>query len=90
MRFATVIPDFGNGSSVAALNINYHIEHHMFPSVPGRNLGRLHNLLMQDREFRERAHVTHSYFGLKQGVIAELIEPEQPLPTENRQPEPAA
>jgi fatty acid desaturase len=73
----TVIPRVWERIFVAPLNINYHIEHHMFPSVPGRNLDRLHNLLMQDRDFRDQAHITHSYFGLNHGVIAELIEPAQ-------------
>ncbi len=76
----TVIPRAWERFFVAPLNINYHIEHHMFPSVPGRNLGRLHQVLMRDREFRDHAHITHSYFGLKQGVIAELIEPAQRSP----------
>ena len=63
------------------MNINYHLEHHLFPSVPGRNLGRLHRVLMEDPEYRSSAHITHSYFGLKQGVIAELIVPEDQRPS---------
>jgi fatty acid desaturase len=85
----TVIPRAWERFFVAPLNINYHIEHHMFPSVPGRNLHRLHNVLMQDREYRDHAHITHSYFGLHEGVIAELIEPAA-ASSESRSPEPTA
>ncbi len=30
------------------LNMNYHLEHHMFPSVPYHNLPRLHSLIADD------------------------------------------
>jgi fatty acid desaturase len=30
------------------LNMNYHLEHHMFPSVPYRNLPKLHALVRDD------------------------------------------
>jgi fatty acid desaturase len=62
---------------ISPLNINYHIEHHMFPSVPGRNLHKLHDTLMQDPEFREKAHIARSYFGRQQSVISELVVPDE-------------
>lgn len=68
----TVIPHPLERFLIAPLNINYHVEHHMFPSVPARNLGQLHEILMEDPAFRERAHVTRSYFGPR-GVISELV-----------------
>ncbi|HEY5311520.1 MAG TPA: fatty acid desaturase family protein [Pirellulales bacterium] len=71
----TVIPSPWERFFISPLNINYHLEHHMFPSVPSWNLGRLHDLLMQDPLFHSRAHVTRSYFG-KAGLIAELVQPE--------------
>lgn len=38
------------------LNMNYHLEHHMFPAVPYRNLPRLHDML--------RPHTPTPYRGL--------------------------
>jgi fatty acid desaturase len=46
---------------VAPKNVNYHIEHHFFPSVPFHRLPALHSLLMSDPEFAQAAHVTTSY-----------------------------
>jgi fatty acid desaturase len=43
-------------------NINYHIEHHWYPSVPFYNLPALHAELMAQPEFHERAVVTSSVF----------------------------
>jgi fatty acid desaturase len=47
---------------VAPKNVNYHIEHHLFPSVPFFRLPRLHRLLCSKPEFRESAHLTSGYF----------------------------
>ena len=47
---------------VAPKNVNYHIEHHFFPSVPFFRLPRLHELLQSNAEFAGTAHITHSYF----------------------------
>jgi fatty acid desaturase len=68
----TVIPGPLERFFIAPLNVNYHLEHHLFPSVPSRNLGRLHRLLIRDPQFRARAHITHTYFG-RRGLIAELV-----------------
>ncbi|QDV71565.1 Fatty acid desaturase [Rosistilla carotiformis] len=77
----TVIPNLCERIMIAPHGVNYHLEHHLFPSVPGCNLAKLHNELMQDEEFREHAHVTKSYAG----VIRELMTPRQndesPSPT---------
>lgn len=42
------------------LNMNYHLEHHMFPSVPYRNLPRLHRLVADDLPPAHRGLV-HAY-----------------------------
>lgn len=49
---------------VAPNNVNYHIEHHLYPSVPFYRLPQIHSLLMRDAGFREKAHITRSYWGL--------------------------
>jgi fatty acid desaturase len=46
---------------VAPKNVNYHIEHHFFPSVPFYRLPKLHSLLMASEEFAGTAHITQSY-----------------------------
>jgi len=69
----TVVPNWLERFFVAPFGVSYHIEHHLFPSVPGRNLGRLHDILMDDPKFTEHAHVTHSYLG----VLGELMTPAQ-------------
>lgn len=49
-------------------NLNYHLEHHWYPSVPFYNLPALHQLLYASPAIRERMHVTR---GLR-NLIAEL------------------
>jgi fatty acid desaturase len=61
---------------VAPKNINYHIEHHFFPSVPFHRLPQLHALLMSHPEYASSAHITASYWK----VMLECV----------RQPGPAA
>jgi len=46
---------------VAPKNVNYHIEHHFFPSVPFYRLPDLHSLLMSNDEFVRKARITQSY-----------------------------
>lgn len=69
----TVIPTWWERLLIAPAGINYHLEHHMFPSVPGYRLGILHRSLMQRRDFQRHAHVVHGYFNPKHGVLAELV-----------------
>ncbi|MEM9186889.1 MAG: fatty acid desaturase family protein [Planctomycetota bacterium] len=65
----TVVPRWWEGWLVSPVNVNYHLEHHLFPSVPGPKLAELHRTLMQDEEYRSRAHVTRGY----DGVVRELM-----------------
>jgi fatty acid desaturase len=54
---------------VAPKNVNYHIEHHFYPSVPFYRLPQLHRVLMSKADFRNGVHVTRSYLGvLREGV----------------------
>jgi len=54
---------------IAPVNLNYHLAHHLFPSVPFYNLPRLHRLLMTDESFRRNAHVSDTYI---RGVFCEV------------------
>jgi fatty acid desaturase len=67
----TVVPTLIDRLFVAPVGVCYHLEHHLFPYVPGRNLHRLHEVLMRDPDYRREAHVTCSYANL----IRELIKP---------------
>jgi fatty acid desaturase len=46
---------------VAPKNVNYHIEHHFYPSVPFYRLPELHRVLMSKANFRDGVHITRSY-----------------------------
>jgi len=43
-------------------NINYHIEHHHYPSVPWYNLPKLHKHLVSNGELQQMGHITYGYF----------------------------
>lgn len=60
----TTLPSLLERLFVAPRNINYHIEHHLYPSVPFFRLPQLHALLMKDAVFRDKAHVTSTYWGV--------------------------
>lgn len=49
---------------VAPKNVNYHLEHHFYPSVPFYRLPQLHALLLSQPGFRDAAHLTNSYWGV--------------------------
>lgn len=57
---------------VAPKNVNYHIEHHFFPSVPFYRLPDLHRTLMSKPEFKDSVHVTRSYLGVLRECLANL------------------
>lgn len=67
----TVVPRLWETFLIAPYGVSYHIEHHLFPSVPGRWLPRLHSELMRDPQFARHAHITYSYGGL----LRELLTP---------------
>jgi fatty acid desaturase len=47
---------------IAPWGLNYHLEHHLFPSVPCFRLHELHELLMTRDPYPRLAHVTRGYF----------------------------
>jgi len=46
---------------IAPHNIGYHLDHHLYPSVPFYNLRALHEELLKTDEFRNQAHITQGY-----------------------------
>ena len=42
-------------------NVNYHLDHHLYPSIPYYNLPKLHALMMREDDYKNRAHLTDGY-----------------------------
>lgn len=57
----TTYPSFVERWLIAPWNIGYHLDHHLYPSVPFYNLKRLHAELLKDEQFRAQAHLTETY-----------------------------
>jgi fatty acid desaturase len=60
-RTRTVVLPWWSQPLLAPHNINYHLEHHLFPNIPHYNLKRLHECLMQNKGFQEHAIIAQSY-----------------------------
>ncbi len=43
-------------------NLNFHLEHHLYPSVPFYRLPALHQRLMRDSQYPRVAHITSGYW----------------------------
>jgi fatty acid desaturase len=69
--------------SFLMLNLNYHLEHHLFPGVPWYNLPRIHKLL-QPLYSERRAVLEKSYIGFAVRCLMEIPEPIEPLPRKAR------
>jgi fatty acid desaturase len=57
---------------LAPHNVHYHVDHHLYPSVPYYNLPRLHTLLLAEPDYTARAHVTDGYLN---GLRRECVRP---------------
>jgi fatty acid desaturase len=57
----TVIPLFWERPFFSPHNVNYHIEHHIYPSVPFYRLPKLHKKLMENKSYVSQAHITYGY-----------------------------
>lgn len=68
----TVLPTWAGRLLLAPCNINYHLHHHLFPSVPHFNLPKLHRLLCQSERFVASAHFTRTYLLGSKSVLREL------------------
>jgi fatty acid desaturase len=53
-------------------SINYHLAHHLYPSVPCYNLSRLHRRLMEHQSVRGRAHIARSYLFGGASVLSQI------------------
>ena len=66
----TTLPSFLERVFVAPRNVNFHLEHHLYPSVPFFRLPQLHAVLMKDAGFQSKAHVTSTYLGVLQECVS--------------------
>ena len=66
----TVLPQFWERWFFCPHNVNYHIEHHIYPSVPFFNLPVLHSHLLTDPEYQGHAHLTRGY---STGLLRECL-----------------
>ena len=72
----TTYPSAFDRLFIASKNVWYHLDHHLYPSVPFYNLPQLHDALMQLPSFQEHAHVTKGYLGVLRECSANLAETE--------------
>ena len=56
-------------------NVGYHLDHHLFPSVPFYRLPQLHAELMSHARFAEQAHVTDTYLGVLRECAGVRVRP---------------
>lgn len=52
--------------------VNYHVEHHLAPTVPSYNLRRMH-LLLRDKGALERAHVAGGYVEVIRSLVGKPL-----------------
>jgi fatty acid desaturase len=60
----TTIPTLLESLFIAPKNVNFHLEHHLYPSVPFYRLPQLHRLLMRHTDYQRHAHITQTYWGV--------------------------
>jgi fatty acid desaturase len=53
----------------APWGLNYHLEHHLYPSITCFNLAKAHRILMTRSPYSETAQITYGYF---RGLLSEL------------------
>ena len=59
--------------TICPFNINYHLDHHLFPSVPYYNLPQLHKVLLKNDEYRSHALLYDTYLGPGRSVLHDMI-----------------
>lgn len=63
---------------IASQSVYYHLDHHLYPSVPYYNLRKLHQTLMKNPEYAANAANSRSYLGSNSNsVLSELSQPQR-------------
>lgn len=60
----TTYPSVFDRIFLVSKNVWFHLDHHLYPSVPFYNLPALHQELQKIPSFKEKAHITQSYYGV--------------------------
>lgn len=71
----TVVPNPVMKAFALPHNVSYHVEHHLYPSVPFFRLRALHERLLQDAEYRQRAHITYGHRALLRELTSDITPP---------------
>lgn len=74
----TTYPNWLERVLISPNNINYHLDHHLYPSVPFYNLPKLHQELLKAEEFRREAHLTHGYAQVLRECLSRAAPPDEP------------
>jgi fatty acid desaturase len=53
-------------------NLSYHIEHHLYPSIPCYRLRKAHRLIKETSQYRENGHVTYGFVRLFSELIRKV------------------
>jgi fatty acid desaturase len=72
-RTRTTLATWIERVTIAPRNINFHIEHHLFPGVPWHSLPALHATLMRIPDYAARAHVTKGYLAALEECSLEAV-----------------
>lgn len=78
-RTREVVPTWFDKLFVTTRGINYHLTHHLFPSVPFFRLAAAHRLLVSKSAYLERALVVRGYHRLLVTLFATPSIPEEQL-----------
>ncbi len=82
-RTRTTLTSWIERATIAPRNINFHLEHHLFPGVPWHSLPALHATLMSLPRYAERAHVTRGYVAaLRECAPEPMSTPGAPSPAD--------
>lgn len=54
-------------------NVGYHLDHHLYPSVPFYNLPQLHQALLQRPEYVAQSHQNDSLLGSGKSVLKDIV-----------------
>jgi fatty acid desaturase len=60
----SLVPASLVGFVIGSYGVGYHLEHHLYPTVPVYRLGKVHRMLMKHADFRARAHITRGHLEL--------------------------
>ncbi|NJM62193.1 MAG: hypothetical protein HC849_21530 [Oscillatoriales cyanobacterium RU_3_3] len=62
----TTVPSWFDRVFIVPRNISYHLEHHIYPQVPFYKLPELHDCLMAQESYGQKAQIAESYWGVLQ------------------------